>query len=129
MKSSIDVTDGVGAAGAVAPRVGLADIKANIEAVVYFRGGDVVPREQALSKELLRTLDTFTVCMVIMRNGFIVIGKSAPASPENYDPEKGRTFAYEECIRQLWPLMGYSLRDKMMEQDNANAAEANSRPA
>ena len=48
-----------------------------------------------------------------MRNGFVVIGKSAPAAPKNFDAEKGRTFAYEDAVRQLWPLMGFALRDKL----------------
>lgn len=125
MKSSIDVTEQIGSSGTTAPRISLDTIKANIEAVVYFRGGDVVPRESAMTKDLMRILDTFTVCMMIMRNGFIVIGKSAPVSPENYDSEKSRLFAYEECIRQIWPLMAYSHRDRLMEQENA--AEINSR--
>ena len=27
--------------------------------------------------------------------------------------ELGRKLAYEDCIRQLWPLMGFSLRDRL----------------
>lgn len=48
-----------------------------------------------------------------MQNGFTVIGKSAPASPENFNAELGRQFAYDDAVRQLWPLMGYALRDKL----------------
>ncbi len=48
-----------------------------------------------------------------MQNGFTVIGKSAPASPENFDPEKGKRFAYEDAVKQLWPLEGYALRERL----------------
>lgn len=48
-----------------------------------------------------------------MRNGFIMVGKSAPTSPENFNAELGRKLAYEDCIRQLWPLMGFALRDRL----------------
>ncbi len=48
-----------------------------------------------------------------MQNGFTVIGKSAPASPENFDAETGRLFAYEDAIKQLWPLEGYALRERL----------------
>jgi hypothetical protein len=48
-----------------------------------------------------------------MKNGFIVIGHSAPASPENFNAELGRKFAYENAIRQLWPLMGFALRERL----------------
>jgi len=49
----------------------------------------------------------------VTRNGFTLIGKSAPASPDNFDPVLGRKLAYEDAVRQLWPLMGYALRDKL----------------
>jgi hypothetical protein len=42
-----------------------------------------------------------------------VIGKSAPASPENFNAELGKKFAYEDAVRQLWPLMGFALRDRL----------------
>ena len=48
-----------------------------------------------------------------VKNGFKVVGKSAPASPENFDPEKGRELAYEDAFRQLWPLEGYLLRERL----------------
>jgi hypothetical protein len=46
--------------------------------------------------------------MVRLRNGFILIGKSAPLSPDNYDLEKGQTFAYEDALRQTWPLFAFA---------------------
>ncbi len=45
-----------------------------------------------------------------MQNGFTIIGKSAPASPENYDADLGKRLAYEDAVRQAWPLEGYALR-------------------
>lgn len=62
---------------------------------------------------LLPGMETMTVCVLVMRNGFIVIGKSAPADPANYDEALGRKFAREDAIRQLWPLEGYALREKI----------------
>jgi len=59
-------------------------------------------------------LSVLSICLVVMRNGFIVVGKSAPASRENFNAELGRKLAYEDCIRQLWPLMGFALRDKLV---------------
>lgn len=56
-----------------------------------------------------------TICLLVLRNGFTVIGKSAPASPENFNVELGQKFAYEDAPRQLWPLMGYALRDRLRE--------------
>lgn len=63
-------------------------------------------------------LKLLTICVLVMQNGFTVIGKSAPASPENFDPEKGNRFAYEDAIKQLWPLEGYALRERLAEQSS-----------
>ena len=54
-----------------------------------------------------------TICVMVMDNGYAVVGKSAPADPENFDEQAGRTFSREDAIRQLWPLEGYALREKL----------------
>lgn len=57
-----------------------------------------------------------TICVMKMQNGFVLVGKSAPADPANFDAELGRKFAREDCIRQLWPLEGYVLRETLSKQ-------------
>lgn len=59
-------------------------------------------------------LPTMTIAVVLMKNGFAVVGKSAPADPLNFDADLGRKFAYEDAIRQLWPLEAYALRERMI---------------
>jgi hypothetical protein len=54
-----------------------------------------------------------TVCFILMRNGFVFVGKAAPASPENYREVIGRTYAYDDAFRQIWAHEGYLLREKM----------------
>jgi hypothetical protein len=106
--------------------VALADINAAITGEHYFTASQaIVALGQPLGgtpimdgNEVVGTttpLDLLTICILVLANGFIVIGKSAPASPENFDEEKGKTFAREDAIRQLWPLMGFALRQKLHE--------------
>jgi len=64
-------------------------------------------------------LKHLTVLLVRFRNGFVVIGKSAPADPENYDAELGYRFAREDCIRQAWPLFAFALRCDLAGQNVA----------
>lgn len=106
---SLQVTEDASAAVAVAPRVSLSEIKAAIAAEYFVTADKAVGPGVPVSKEL----SLLTMCIIQMNNGFIVIGKSAPASAENFNPELGRKFAYEDAIRQLWPLMGFALRDKL----------------
>ena len=49
---------------------------------------------------------TVTVCALMLRNGYVVIGKSGAASPENFDQEIGRKLAREDARRQFGGLGG-----------------------
>src|SRR3954470_18983633 len=113
---SLEQSDEEAAAVAVARRVTLEDMKASIVRVQYLTGTDLnsmwseggnpstVGQEQ---------LDVMTLCILQVRNGFALIGKSAPASPENFDADLGKKFAYEDAVRPLWPLMGFALREEL----------------
>ncbi|RWG44142.1 MAG: hypothetical protein EOQ62_21655 [Mesorhizobium sp.] len=54
-----------------------------------------------------------TVVIAKLENGFVLIGKSAPADPANFDAELGLKLAREDVIRQMWPLEGYALRERL----------------
>ena len=116
---TLKATDEYSAARATHPRVSLADMETKIIRQFYLNGGDAAlvfdqhtARNGPLDDEI-KSLEALTICILVMKNGFTVIGKSAPASPENFDREKGERFAYEDAIKQLWPLEGYALRDKL----------------
>ena len=112
--SSLEVTDKASAAVAVAPRVRLADIEAAIADRFDLNGAGILAmRPYPVSDAAKTSMPTFSVCILVMKNGFIVVGKSAPASPENYNAELGTRFAYEDAVRQLWPLMGFALRETL----------------
>lgn len=114
---SLEESDKAAAAVQVGPRVSLDAIQNNIWQATYFTADTAVENAigGSLDAGLKKTLGTLTICIMVMRNGFTVVGKSAPASPENFDAALGRKFSYEDCIRQLWPLMGYALRDKLAQ--------------
>lgn len=107
---SLKATDAASAAVAVAPRVTLADIASAIASRYDFPADKAVA---AIGAPVAEPLKLLSICILVMRNGFTVIGKSAPASPENFNPALGQKFAYEDAVRQLWPLMGFALRDKL----------------
>lgn len=94
--SSLQADEAASAAVAVAPRVTLESMEAKINRIDY-----------VLHDRIL------TLCILRMENGFYVVGEAAPASPENFNAELGRKFAYENAIRQLWKLEGYALRDRL----------------
>lgn len=107
---SLAASEELSARGATAPRVSLADMNAAIASEHYVTLGEVFLGSEP---HPAHPLDLMTLCAITLQNGFVVLGKSAPASPENFDAEKGRTFSREDAIRQLWPLMGFALRDRL----------------
>ena len=64
-----------------------------------------------------------TICALELENGFILIGKSAPADAENFDAALGRKFAYEDALRQAWQLEGYLLRQRLDDEREAGLNE------
>lgn len=109
-KSSLQVTDEAAAAVTVAPRVTLQSIEDKIAAEYSFTADKAI---EAINAPVMDELKLLTVCILVMKNGFTVVGKSAPASAANFNADLGRKFAREDAIRQLWPHEGYALREKL----------------
>lgn len=89
------------AKGLTAPRVTPADLQANIVHTEIVK--HVSPSGQVLRWAVLTT-----------RNGFAVTGRpSASVSSANDNAEIGERVAVENAKQELWPLMGYALRDQL----------------
>lgn len=119
---SMKEDDAAAAAGAVAPRVTLADIEGAIRERADFTAGQATT---ALGISASPALGVMSICILVMKNGYTVVGTSAPASLANFDPVLGKKFAYDSAIRQLWPLMGFCLRDRLAAEEQI-AASVNS---
>lgn len=61
------------------------------------------------------TNTTCTICSLILRNGYVVVGKSAAVSMANFDEEIGRKVARDDAREQIWALEGYLLKQKLKE--------------
>jgi Phage protein (N4 Gp49/phage Sf6 gene 66) family len=114
--TTLQQADAEAAALAVAPRVTLADIEAAIAAVYHTTADKAISDAPRVD-----SLKLLSICILVMRNGFTVIGKSAPASAENFNADFGRKLAYEDAVRQLWPLMGFALRERLYNNGTAAA--------
>lgn len=99
------------AKGLTAPRVTPADIEANVACENYFTVGNAV---EALGQPIHESHRLQTLCVIVTQSGFCVIGKSACASPENFDEGIGQRIARQDAINQLWPLMGYELKQRLI---------------
>jgi len=70
--------------------------------------------EEYIHPELFTHL---TICCLLLDNGFVLVGKSAPADPGNFNEELGRQFARDDALRQMWPLEGYLLCERLKEAE------------
>lgn len=107
--NGLESSDAAAAAVQKTPnRVSLADIEGKIAAQYIFTADKAIGEAPAVD-----SLKVLTICIIVMQNGFTVIGKSAPADADNFNAELGAQFAREDAVRQIWPLEGYSLRDRL----------------
>lgn len=117
---NLEQSDAEAAAVAVAPRVSLADMEAKIAArydIPAYAALESWQRRRVGTEEVAvhSALKVLSICILVMQNGFTIIGKSAPANAENYNEALGSKLAYEDAVRQLWPLEGYLLRQRTFE--------------
>lgn len=71
-------------------RITLDDLKARVAEVEYVERG------------------VLNVCLMRLDNGFWLVGKSAPVDPANYSADYGRQLAYDDALRQAWPLLAFA---------------------
>lgn len=104
MISDDDIEQEIQAKSLTAPRVTTQDLDANIrhiDIVTY-----VSPSGQTLRWAVIETA-----------SGFLVPGKpSASVSPENDDEELGVKIAVDNARNELWPLMGYALKEQLNKE-------------
>lgn len=97
--------------------VSLADIEGSILSEHYFTAQQGATADGALSVgsyiSLPSSLCLLTICVLVLKNGFTVLGSSACVSPEVFDAEIGRSIAREDAIEKLWPLLGFSLKERL----------------
>jgi len=106
-----EIENEIQAKGLTAPRITPQSIEEIIASEHYFTATDALvgPGWKALPK----ALDLLTLCVLVLKNGFTIVGKSACASPENFDAELGRKIARQDAVNQIWPLEGYRLRSQL----------------
>ena len=127
MSNEQSIEQEIQAKGLNAPRLTPEDIDKVIVDQYYFTAGDGYAGALASSEEFNslpegerfinppQQLDLLTFCVIVLKNGFTVTGKSACASPDNFDAEIGKKVAYQNAREKIWMLEGYLLKQKLYE--------------
>ena len=98
-----------------ANRVSLKTIEDAIAEAYFFNLRDAVVGAGSQTPEPSDRLKTLTMCVLVFRNGFIQIGYTAPADPENFNADVGRRFAREHAIREAWSKFGFALCEQLAD--------------
>lgn len=114
MSNDQQIEAAIQAAGLKAPRIKPEDITANIahtEFVTHVSKGGQVLRWAVLTTT----------------SGFAVVGKpSVAVSPENDNEQIGREVAYDNSRNELWPLMGYALKERLFNETQEDLNQGSS---
>lgn len=108
MASNQDIESEIQSKGLTAPRVTPERIESVIAGEYFFTGADATHECPQLP-----SLGLLTFCILVLKNGYTVVGTSACASPENFDRDLGRKIARNDAVQKIWPLEGYLLREKL----------------
>jgi hypothetical protein len=57
-----------------------------------------------------------TLCILELENGYTIIGLSACVDPAEFDLNFGRKYAFEDAVKQIWPLEGYLLAEEIFRR-------------
>lgn len=113
------------------PRVKPSDIEAAIRSEHYFtalQGARMAVIDHVTDTATMPEVDPHdpelglvTICVLILKNGFKVVGTSVCAHPDMFSASIGRQYAREEAIVALYPILGYALKQKLHEEATAKA--------
>lgn len=99
-----DIENEIQEKGLNAPRVTLSDLEQNIADIE-------IVKHVSKSGQVLRW------AVITTQNGFAVTGNpSCSASPANDNQEIGEKIAIDNAKSELWPLMGYALKERLFNE-------------
>lgn len=98
-------------------KITLEDLEDQIVSCYFFTAKEGVIGEEFLNERpeavYENSLDLLTFCVLVLRNGFTVTGKSACVSPKAFNAEVGKKIARINAVNEIWPLLGYTLKTRL----------------
>lgn len=116
--SDNEIEQDIQSKGLTAPRVTLERINSVIAMEVYTTGDKLLDISAPILCQpgytgYTQALSCLTLCVLVLKNGFKVVGDSSSVSLENFDAELGRKIARQKAIDKVWMLEGYLLKEKL----------------
>ncbi len=93
------------------------DVEGMIVSEYAMSGWDAFSKQDNMTPDAERALRCVTVVVLVLRNGFTVVGAGVCASPENYDATQGRAEAKADAVAKLWTCAEFAARQRLMGLD------------
>ena len=102
-----------------APRITPDDVDNSISSIHIFSGLEAAKANRVIRSEPVdaESLKLLTMCVIVLKNGFTVTGKSSCVSPENYDRSKGEEIALNNAKDQIYSYLGFELKTKLSNKE------------
>lgn len=96
------------------PRITPEYLRGLVRSVAYLSGSQAIQQSEHEIKDpiITQALNSLTLCVVVLKNGFTLVGKSACVFPENYNMIIGRRIALDDAMRQIGAYEGYVLAEQ-----------------
>ena len=106
------------AMGKTGPRIKPAHVQSVIVSEHYFSAmhgeiGRDVCEQVGACLPTNPVLSLITICVLVLRNDYTVVGLATCESFQNFDPEIGRRIARQDAVSKIWPLLGYEFKNRM----------------
>lgn len=95
-----------------APRVKPSDLELAIRDEIYFTAEQGVFGATRM-RSGIPELSLTTCCVLVLRNGYTVMGLGRSPSQEDFEQREAKRIARENAVREILPLLGYQLREKL----------------
>lgn len=117
MKDEAAIEAEIQAKGLNAPRLTPQHIDDQIVGEYFVRASEAFKGASASFEgvPIMDELKCLTICVMVLKNGFMVTGESACASPANFNAEIGRKIARDNARNKIWALEGYMLKSQLAE--------------
>lgn len=106
--------------GGTGPSVTASAVQGAIIAEHYFTAAQGVNgASQPTNTNSIVPLSLLTFCVLTLKNGYTVTGHSACVSAANFSPDIGKGIARQNAEAQIWPLLGYALKEEIYQRESA----------
>lgn len=81
---------------------------------------DAFQEQPNITPDAERALRCITIDIMVLRNGFSVVGTSVCAAPDNYDANEGKKEAHADALAKLWLCAEFANRNRLAGLDTVD---------